>query len=510
MTDPPPPSDRPKTALSAALTLFRPVLFASAAIGFAVGTLILLHRAAPPPAPQVQVKAAPPPAAPAPAPAPAAAKVVLPEPTPAPPITAGDFQGFQMKPNDTAEAEPPASDRYELSLRLEPGDTIEKLLSDIDVPEADRKQIDQSLKTLLKKQKLAVGETIGLVIQTIPDQPDAPRVLSLTVRPQPEREYLVLRKDDGSYSGEEKIYKVSPRIVRVETEIQGSLQQSGVRAGAPAAAMYEFIKALAYDVDFQRELKAGQRFTVLLEQLVTSDGKVTHPGRLLAGELRLLKRIVTVVRFRPVGGADQFYNPQGESVVRSFLRTPMDASHITSRFGWREHPILGFSAMHTGVDFGAPMGTPVLAAGAGKVMMAGPNGGYGIFVKLLHTKDIGTGYGHLSRLGPGIRPGAMVRQGQVIGFVGSTGMSTGPHLHYEFYRGGQPVNPLTQKFALRSAVVGKDAARFNTVAREYLVQLKSAPAAASTAESPSATPSPVSSPVPPKAAAKPPQMVRGE
>ena len=213
--------------------------------------------------------------------------------------------------------------------------------------------------------------------------------------------------------------------------------------------MLEFIRALAYDVDFQRELKEGQKFTVLLEQLVTSDGKVTHPGRLLAGELHLGKRTVTVIRFRPHNGADQFYNPKGESVVRSFLRTPMDASHITSRFGMREHPILGYSAMHTGVDFGAPTGTPILAAGAGKVVMAGYNGGYGIFVKLEHTRDIGTGYGHMSRLGPGIKPGVAVRQGQVIGFVGSTGMSTGPHLHYEFYRGGQPVNPLAQKFAMQ-------------------------------------------------------------
>jgi murein DD-endopeptidase MepM/ murein hydrolase activator NlpD len=381
-----------------------------------------------------------------------------------------------MKPGATpGEPDPPASDRYELTLRLEKGDTIEKMLADIEVPEADRKQLDEKLRALLKKQKLAVGEAINLVIQTVPDQPDAPRVLSLTVRPQPEHEYIVARKDDGSYAGEEKIYKVSPRIVRVETEIAGSLSQSGIKAGAPAAAMSEFIKALSYDIDFQRELKSGQRFIVLLEQLVTSDGKITHQGRLLAGELRLLKRTVTVVRFRPQGGADQFYNPQGESVVRSFLRTPMDASHITSRFGWREHPILGYSALHTGVDFAAPQGTPVLAAGAGKVKMAGYNGGYGLYVRLDHTAQIGTGYGHLSRLGPGIKPGAQVRQGQVIGFVGSTGMSTGPHLHYEFYRGNSPVNPLAQKFALRAALGGKDLARFQSQTRDTFGQFKNAP-----------------------------------
>jgi murein DD-endopeptidase MepM/ murein hydrolase activator NlpD len=481
MTDFPPPSGRHESARSALLVLLRPVLFAMAAIGLTLGALVLFHRG-PPPAP-----------VPAPAPQVATEPVELPEPEPAPAISAADFQGFQTRPlaPQPADAEPPASDRYDLALRLEKGDTIDKMLADIDVPEPDRKQIDAALKALLKKRTLAPGETVNLVIQTLADQPDAPRVLSLTVRPQPEREYIVLRRDDGTYGGEEKVYKVSPRIVRVETELQGSLQQSGARAGAPASAMGEFMKALSYDVDFQRELKVGQRFTVLLEQLVTSDGKVTHQGRLLGGELRLLKRTVSVIRFRPQNGADQFYNAQGESVVRSFLRTPMDASHITSRFGMREHPILGYSAMHAGVDFGAPTGTPVLAAGAGKVKAAGPNGGYGIYVRLEHTPQIGTGYGHLSRLGPGIKPGVAVRQGQVIGFVGSTGMSTGPHLHYEFYRANQTVNPLAQKFALRAALGGKDLQRFQGLARDYANQFKTAPHVAEAPPKPKPPPAPL-------------------
>ena len=157
-----------------------------------------------------------------------------------------------------------------------------------------------------------------------------------------------------------------------------------------------------------------------------------------------------------------------------------DASKISSRFGMREHPILGYSALHAGVDFSAPSGTPILAAGAGKVAMAGPNGGYGLYVKLQHTSDVGTAYGHMSRLGPGIKPGVVVRQGQVIGFVGSTGMSTGPHLHYEFHRGGKQVNPLAQKFAMRAQVGGKDAARFQALAKQYLAQLKNAPVVADT------------------------------
>ena len=482
MTDSPPPSGRPESATTAASTtaltaLLRPFLFAIGAIGLMLGVLLFTHQEPKSPPRAVAEAPAVPPAPQRPN---LPAEAAVPNSEPGPPVVATDFQagfgGFGMRPGATpAEPEQPASDRYDLTLRLEKGDTIDRMLADIDVPEADRKQLDDKLRGLLKKQKLAVGESINLTIQTVPDQPDSPRVLALTVRPQPEHEYIVTRKDDGSYVGEEKIYKVSPRLVRVDTEIQGGLQQSGIKAGAPAAAMNEFIKALSYDVDFQRELKSGQRFIVLLEQLVTSDGKITHQGRLLAGELRLLKRSVTVIRFRPTGGADQFYNAQGENVVRSFLRTPMDASHITSRFGWREHPILGYSALHTGVDFAAPQGTPVLAAGAGKVKMAGFNGGYGLYVRLDHTAQIGTGYGHLSRLGPGIKPGVAVRQGQVIGFVGSTGMSTGPHLHYEFYRANSPVNPLAQKFAMRAALAGNDLARFQKQTRDYSGGFKNAP-----------------------------------
>jgi murein DD-endopeptidase MepM/ murein hydrolase activator NlpD len=490
MTDFPSPSDRSKTAKSSAFGLFGPVLFAIGIISLALGALVLAHRSnpeiaglpvpKPPPAPQVAAPATP---------------ITLPHSEPAPPIApsdfralSSDFRGFSTKPPEPAEPELPASDRYELTMRLEKGDTIEKMLSDIDVPEADRKQIHEKLTALLKKKKLPIGEEIELLLQNVPEQPDAPRVLSLSVRPQPEREYIITRREDGTYEGEEKTYKVGPRIVRVDGERHGSLEQSGVKLGAPSQAMVEFIRALSYDVDFQRELKEGTKFTVLLEQLVTSDGRVTHPGRLLAGELRLLKRTVTVIRFRPQAGADGFYSPNGESVVRAFLRTPMDASKISSRFGMREHPILGYSALHAGVDFAAPPGTPILAAGAGKVVMAGTNGGYGLYVKLQHTSDVGTAYGHMSRLGPGIKPGVAVRQGQVIGFVGSTGMSTGPHLHYEFHRGGKQVNPLAQKFAMRAQVGGKDAGRFNVLAKQYLAQLKNAPVVAQTKPKPKEPP----------------------
>jgi len=402
-----------------------------------------------------------------------APELVIAEVEPPPPPGSADFQ---IQPVAPSESEAPSEARYELALQLQRGDTVEEMLDDVGVPDADRKEIADALKKLLKKNRLAVGETITLSLQTLPDAPDAPRVLSLLVRPRPEREYTITRNEDGSYAGEEKIYEVGPRIVRVATRRIGSLQESGLKAGAPAEAVAEFIKALSYDVDFQRELKSGQPFSLLLEQRVTSDGRVIHPGRLLAGELTLAKRTVTVIAFQPWGGVRQFYTPDGNSVVRAFLRTPMDASRISSGFGVRRHPILGYSAMHTGVDFAAPPGTPILAAGSGRVVTAGNNGGYGLYVALAHTAEIETAYAHMSRLGPGIKPGVPVRQGQVIGFVGSTGLSTGPHLHYEFHRHGRAVNPLTQRASLRARLMGKDLAKFQGLVRQYRTKLKTAPA----------------------------------
>ena len=224
-----------------------------------------------------------------------------------------------------------------------------------------------------------------------------------------------------------------------------------MRAGAPSAAMIEFIRALAYDVDFQRELKEGQKFTMLLEQLVTSDGRVTHPGRLLAGELRLLKRTVTVIRFRPQDGADGLLQPPGRE-RGALLPAHADGcleDHLALRHARASDPGLQRDARRRRFRRAAGHADP------GRRRRQGGDGRPQR--RLRHLREAAStrsDVGHRLRAtcrgsDRGIKPGVAVRQGQVIGFVGSTGMSTGPHLHYEFHRGGQPVNPLAQKFAMR-------------------------------------------------------------
>jgi murein DD-endopeptidase MepM/ murein hydrolase activator NlpD len=393
---------------------------------------------------------------------------------PAPPTSAD----FRLVAEEAPDPAPPASSieiPYDMTLRLHKGDTVAAMLRDLGVADDDRAAIVAALESVLKKTRLGAGEAVQLSLMASSEALDAPRVLSMKLRPRAEREYTVTRQEDGSYDGDEKVYEVRPLVVRVATRRTGSLLESGVAAGAPADAVREFIKALSYGVDFQRELRQGQPFSLLLQEGVTDDGRVARTGRLLAGRLKLAKRTMTVIAFQPQHGSRQFYTPDGKSVVRAFLRTPMDASHITSRFGMRRHPILGYSRMHEGVDFAAPTGTPILAAGRGTVVRAGRNGGYGIYVELRHTPIISTAYGHMSRLGPGIRPGVHVRQGQVIGFVGATGLATGPHLHYEFHRRGRPVNPLTQHASIRAHLVGRDMHRFLALVRRCRAAFASAP-----------------------------------
>jgi murein DD-endopeptidase MepM/ murein hydrolase activator NlpD len=451
MTGSPLPSDRPATARAALWSfLFATgVLATTAAVVFALDRAIDLHLTGPAPT------------------APTTVELPPTDIEAAPAVTPTEFE--------QADAALPGGETYELTLNIAPGDTVERMLADIDVPEADRARVGQALAIQLGDRRLASGEPVRLVLQDVPARPGTLRVLSLVVRPLPQREFAVTRAPDGTYMGEERFYKLSSRYIRADATLAGSMLDSGTKAGAPAAAVSEFIKALGYLVDFERELRPGLKMSLLLEQMVTGDGKVSDQGRLMAGELILSDRIVSVVRFRPEHGVEQFYDLRGESVLRSFLRTPMSLADVTSTFGMREHPIMGYSAMHTGVDFAAPMGTAVLAAGAGTVTFADTKGGYGLFVKLDHSNQLGTGYAHLSRFGPGIRPGATVRQGQVIGFVGSTGTSTGPHLHYEFYRNGTPVNPLTEKSVGQTMLKGADLARFQAGLREYVHQFKTAP-----------------------------------
>jgi len=225
--------------------------------------------------------------------------------------------------------------------------------------------------------------------------------------------------------------------------------------------------AFSYDVDFQREVQPGDSFELLYERIADNSGRILATGDLVYAAMTLSGRTLRVYRY-VIGGTHvaEYFNGQGQSVRKALLRTPIDGARLTSSFGMRMHPILGYSTMHRGIDFGATTGTPIMAAGAGVIEQAGPNAGYGNFVLLRHNAAYETAYAHMSRFASGIKRGVHVRQGQVIGYVGATGLTTGPHLHYEVRINRDQVNPLSIKMMPGPRLAGRQLQSFRAVANE--------------------------------------------
>ena len=237
------------------------------------------------------------------------------------------------------------------------------------------------------------------------------------------------------------------RIAYKEGEIaQGSsFYLSAMDAGIPEGIILDVYDLLAFEMDFERDIRAGQKFYVLYEENFASDKKVDN-GRVLAVSFDALRGTVQMYRYVKPNGHSGYYDEHGNGAIKSLKRTPINNAKITSKFsGGRKHPVLGYTRAHKGVDFRAPTGTPIPAAGAGRVIARSFNRGHGNFVKIRHNGTFETLYAHMSKFAKGVNVGTMVRQGQIIGYSGSTGLSTGPHLHYEIIKNGVHVNPMTVK-----------------------------------------------------------------
>jgi hypothetical protein len=249
--------------------------------------------------------------------------------------------------------------------------------------------------------------------------------------------------------------------VRASGVLRGSLYAAGADAGVPRSVMVGMIRAFSYDVDFQREMHPGDRFEVVFERFTDETGVVARDGAVVYAALSIGNTLRRIYRHQAADGLWDYYNDRGESVRKALLRTPVNGARLTSGFGNRFHPISATPRFTRGIDFGVGAGTPIQAAGDGRIEQMGWNGGYGNYVRVRHTAEYATAYGHMSRFARGLRVGATVRQGQVIGFVGATGRATGPHLHYEVMRGGRQINPLGVRFAAGRKLAGPELARFN-------------------------------------------------
>jgi murein DD-endopeptidase MepM/ murein hydrolase activator NlpD len=271
----------------------------------------------------------------------------------------------------------------------------------------------------------------------------------------------VTRAADGSYSATDAVKKLVQHTHRAGATVDSSLYAAAVHSGIPTDVVVEMIHMFSYKVDFQRDLRPGDTFEVLYDYYSTEDGQPAKMGNISFASMNLGDRVVTLYRYQSSpNDPAEYFDATGQSVKGFLMKTPVDGARITSGFGMRFHPVLGYSRMHKGIDFGVPVGTPVMAAGAGTVQLEGRAGGYGNFIKVNHGNGYATGYGHLSRFAPGVHVGSRVRQGQVIAYSGNTGITTGPHLHYEIFVGGKQTNPLKVKVAMGRKLMGSDLHRF--------------------------------------------------
>ncbi len=257
-----------------------------------------------------------------------------------------------------------------------------------------------------------------------------------------------------------------------------SFYLAGERAGIPAGILIDVYDLLAFEMDFERDVRAGQKFSVLYEENF-SDGKKIDNGRVLAVSFEALRGNVKMYRFKKSDGSVGYYDADGNGAIKSLKRTPINNAKITSKFSRnRKHPVLGYTRAHKGVDFRASTGTPIPAAGAGRVVARSYNRGHGNFVKIRHNGSYETLYAHMSKFAKGVNVGTNVRQGQTIGYVGSTGYSTGPHLHYEIIKDGVHVNPMTVKLPAISNLDKGDKKKFleyRKVLEKGIEQLEKSP-----------------------------------
>lgn len=376
---------------------------------------------------------------------------------------------------DSQTQETPQNDRLDLVLRVDRGDTLTKILTDVGVPVADANNAVEALRAIFNPRRLQVGQTLTVTVAPGAGNTEAPQLLQVALRPEAERDVSVKRAAGGSFSADEIKYSVNTTVARHAGVIDESLFANGIGAGVPATVLNDLIKAFSYDVDFQRDIHPNDSFEVVFERLYTTDGRLAREGRVLYAELVLRGKRMAFYRYDPPGGEDEYYGPDGQSIVKALLRTPVDGAKISSRFGMRSHPILGFSRLHAGVDFAAPPGTPIYAAGNGTVQFAGVKGGYGNYVMIRHNNMFSTAYAHMRGFSRAARVGNRVRQGEVIGFVGTTGMSTGPHLHYEVHKGGRPINPTDVSMPIGPKLAGKDLEKFRAFVAEFDRKRKAMP-----------------------------------
>ena len=352
----------------------------------------------------------------------------------------------------------------EKEIALQSGDTLISALTRLGASKDVANDIYYSLKEYYDPRDLKAGQKLKVNLEIDSQTEKLANVNYLMIEPNV-GERIVTAFKDGIFKTYVDKHEFIDEVNSITGEISGNLSASMNREGVPMRVVSNFINLFSYAVDFSRDVRKGDKFEIVYESQVIPDGTLVKSGKILYAGLILRNQKIALYRFEDGKGNVDYYTEKGQALKKTLDRKPMafKTARISSPFGKRYHPILKKHKIHWGIDYAAPSGTAIYAAGDGVVQVAKYNGSYGNYIKIRHNSEFSTAYGHMSRFARGIRPGVRVTQGQVIAYVGSTGRSTGPHLHYEVIQNGRRVNPRTIKAATGENLGGNNLVKFKKV-----------------------------------------------
>jgi len=341
---------------------------------------------------------------------------------------------------------------YEDLVVIENGQTFGELIKSYDIPDAEKYTISQLLNNKIDLTRLNIGTEIRI---TYLRKADFVEIKKISILDKKNNQIQII-KNNGEYEIESASILTFTKNILKEVTINESLYKSAISSDIPPNIIMQFVNLYGFDVDFQREIRNGNKIKIYYEVFLDSKLNIRKAGNIKFASLSLSKNTYELYKYTTKDNNKfEFFNSTGKSAVKALMKTPINGASLSSGYGLRKHPILGYDRLHQGVDFAAPTGTPIMAAGTGFIEKIGMNGGAGNYIKIKHINGYKTAYGHMSKFASGLKRGSKVTQGQTIGFVGSTGMSTGPHLHYEVIFNNKKINPMKMKLPSGRKLKGK-------------------------------------------------------
>ena len=336
--------------------------------------------------------------------------------------------------------------------KISSGETFDKILNNYSIPNEEINQIKKKLNSNYDINNLKPNLEIKITI----DQSNNKKITSFLF-PVSRTEKIQLTRNLDSNLFEKKIIitNLNKKIIFKEGKITQSLYKTAIDLNVQPNVIIEFARIYGFQVDFQRDIRKNDNFQIMYEVFEDDDGKIFETGNIIFADLKLSGKNNALYYFEKKG-SEGHYDENGKSVEKALMKTPINGARLSSAFGMRKHPIDGFNKMHRGTDFAAPMGTPIMASGSGLITRARWCGGGGNCIKIKHNSTYETIYAHMKNFARGIKEGIRVKQGQIIGYVGSTGKSTGPHLHYEVVVNGKKVNSQRLKLPSGKTLKGKE------------------------------------------------------